>query len=228
MSIIPHDAEFLKCILFFPRMWKLFLFWKLCIDKAAPPLWLSLDVFVKAAELVHHCKCLDGSPSHVADEIHRWGGVWRRRKSQKKVQFDRVNWIFSVLKKGVRVERRRFLLTLFMSRTWKVIWAVNISLSHSNKPLVVYWNTMNVIESVRFWTLFVTSLSIAARWKKRKIIAKWKHSVEYLDCNIKYNAEGFEAELIHGIDPVQVVEDEVKQRSSCSTASVKLSCLQRQ
>ena len=44
----------------------------------------------------------------------------------------------------------RFSLTLFISRTWKVIWAVNISLSHSNKPLVVYWNTMNVIESVRF------------------------------------------------------------------------------
>ena len=51
---------------------------------------------------------------------------------------------------------------------------------------------------------------------------------EYLDCNAKNNAEGFEAELIHGVDPVQVVENEVKQRSSCSTASVKLSRLERQ
>ena len=51
---------------------------------------------------------------------------------------------------------------------------------------------------------------------------------EYLDCNVKNNAEGFEAELIHGVDPVQVVENEVKQRSSCSTGSVKLSRLKRQ
>ena len=51
---------------------------------------------------------------------------------------------------------------------------------------------------------------------------------EYLDCNVKNNAEGFEAELIHGVNPVQVIENEVKQRSSRSAASVKLSCLEQQ
>ena len=42
------------------------------------------------------------------------------------------------------------LISLFVRRIWNVICAVKISLSHSNKPLAVYWNTMNVIESVRF------------------------------------------------------------------------------
>lgn len=48
-------------------------------------------------------------------------------------------------------------ISLLTKSIWNVICDVNISLSHSNSPLVVYMNTEYVIHSIRFITLLVTS-----------------------------------------------------------------------
>ena len=50
---------------------------------------------------------------------------------------------------------------------------------------------------------------------------------EYLNCNVKNNTEGLQGELIHGIDPVKIVEDEVKKRSPCRRTSIELPRLKR-
>ena len=79
-----------------------------------------------------------------------------------------------------RKSSSRGLISSFINKIWKAIWAVKISLSHSNKPLrggrfflkqplfknrylVVYWNTWKVMESVRFLTRWATFESMTAR-----------------------------------------------------------------
>ena len=88
--------------------------------------------------------------------------------------------VFEVVGNRRRKSNSSGLISLFISKIWKAIWAVKISLSHSNRPLrggrfflklplfknrylVVYWNTWKVMESVRFLTRWATFESMTAR-----------------------------------------------------------------
>ena len=82
------------------------------------------------------------------------------------------------------------------------------------------------MESVRFLTRWATFESMTARWEYTYKIEVGALYV-YLDGNVKDNAERLEGELVHGVDPVEVVEDEVKKRSPCRTPTIKLSRLER-
>ena len=95
--------------------------------------------------------------------------------------------------------------------------------------LVVYWKTWKVIESVKFATLWATLESMTARWR---ISLRWskqkkqkKYELKDLDGHVKYDAEGPERELVHGVDPVEIVEDEVEDGGASSRRSVELSSL---
>ena len=76
------------------------------------------------------------------------------------------------------------------------------------------------MESVRFLTRWATFESMTARWEYTYKIDMGALYV-YLDGNVKDNAERLEGELVHGVDPVEVVEDEVEDGSSGSRRSVQ-------
>ena len=70
------------------------------------------------------------------------------------------------------------------------------------------------MESVRFLTRCATFESMTARWEYTLIDMGALYV--YLDGNVKDNTERLEGELVHGVDPVEVVEDEVEDGSSGS------------
>lgn len=155
---------------------------------------------------------LDPSPGVVGQKIHRWCYTWLDRIPQEEVQLCRVyfiihqedlgtrwtrghGWIFSTAFHLIRfwqnsLSQSRFVLRHAMQKmkavprpTWNMSWAVYVSLSHSNRPRVVYWKTEKVMLSVRLDTLCFRASSCSdfrtAFWKTTLNAwgdAKQKHS----------------------------------------------------
>ena len=118
---------------------------------------------------------------------------------------------------------------------------MKISLSHSNRPLM-YRDLTKFLLTRSVCTLLCTG-TLETWWSLWDFSlcgphsSPWQHAEKilfvcfvvcvYLYGNIKDNTECLEGELVHGIDPVEVVEDEVENRSSSSRRSIQLPCLKK-
>lgn len=148
---------------------------------------------------------LDSSPRVVWQEIYRWC-TWLDRIPQKEIQLCGVYVIihhqnletqqtgrtskqcsfsiqhFSFLTQFIRSksDSEGVLKTVrqaFHDGTWKVSWAMYVSLSHSNSPLVVYWKMEEVMLSIRLGTRCFRSLPGSAFR-----IAFWKMALNAWGC----------------------------------------------
>lgn len=86
---------------------------------------------------------------HVAHFLSTWVDPNRATRSQEE---QLIHWWGA----------KRTMQKMKLTPTWKVSWAMYVSLSHSNSPLVVYWKMEEVMLSIRLDTRCFRSSSGSA------------------------------------------------------------------
>lgn len=83
-------------------------------------------------------------------------------------------WFLPILKESKREASRNVKIEI-KTFTWKVICDEKINLSHSNNPLVVYWKTENVMQSI---SLLTRSITVSSPLNSALKIAFWKTTLK--------------------------------------------------
>ena len=125
----------------------------LCLNKLSPSFGVVFNIPVQISELLHgrehlqkdenvtqgksQCSCaghLYGSPNGVACEVNWACDVGSSGEPGCCFSSEDFSTFTIHLR---RKSNSRGLISSFINKIWKAIWAVKISLSHSNKPLII-------------------------------------------------------------------------------------------